>query len=113
VSVIGRDVAADGQAPEQEETSTKRCNAMVDIGGRKFLTGAGVAAAAAVTGSTWMEYPSNRLANVADLKINEPMDVRYPDGDILSSEDVDRLNGGAYSPTLRDRAQVSRDAIFN
>jgi arsenite oxidase small subunit len=67
---------------------------MVDIGRRKFLTGAGVAAAAAVTatavttagakaatGSTWMEYPSNRLANVADLKINEPMNVSYPDGD--------------------------------
>ncbi|MFP9139272.1 hypothetical protein ACLI1C_19010 [Devosia sp. XGJD_8] len=29
------------------------------------------------------------------------------------SEDIDRANGEAYSPTLRDRAQSSRDAIFN
>jgi len=28
-------------------------------------------------------------------------------------EDIDRANGEAYSPTLRDRAQNSRDAIFN
>nr|WP_278376149.1 hypothetical protein [Brucella anthropi] len=32
---------------------------------------------------------------------------------IHRSEDIDRANGEAYSPTLRDRAQNSRDAIFN
>jgi hypothetical protein len=32
---------------------------------------------------------------------------------IHRSEDIDRQNGQAYSPTLRDRAQNSRDAIFN
>lgn len=32
---------------------------------------------------------------------------------IHRSEDIDRANGEAYSPTLRDRAQSSRDAIFN
>ncbi len=32
---------------------------------------------------------------------------------IQRSEDIDRHNGEAYSPTLRDRAQNSRDAIFN
>lgn len=32
---------------------------------------------------------------------------------IHRSEDIDRANGEAYTPTLRDRAQNSRDAIFN
>lgn len=32
---------------------------------------------------------------------------------IWRSDDIDRVNGEAYSPTLRDRAQNSRDAIFN
>ena len=32
---------------------------------------------------------------------------------ILRSEDIDRIDREAYSPTLRDRAQNSRDAIFN
>lgn len=71
-----------------------RCKAMVDIGRRRFLTGAGVAAAAAVTASAIpaseagaaapsgpMVYPSTRLANISDLKVNEPMDVSYPDAD--------------------------------
>lgn len=71
-----------------------RCKAMVDIGRRRFLSGAGVAAAAAVTASAIpaseasaaaafgpMVYPSTRLANLSDLKVNEPMDVSYPDAD--------------------------------
>ena len=28
-----------------------------------------------------VEYPSNRLANVADLTENEPLDIAYPDDD--------------------------------
>ncbi|XWN33644.1 MAG: hypothetical protein ROR55_11560 [Devosia sp.] len=32
---------------------------------------------------------------------------------IRRSDDIDRVNGKTYSPTLRDRAQDSRDAIFN
>ncbi|MGV1905071.1 hypothetical protein [Agrobacterium cavarae] len=32
---------------------------------------------------------------------------------IPRSDDIDRANGEAYSPTLRDRAQDSRNAIFN
>ncbi|QFI69859.1 arsenate reductase (azurin) small subunit [Sinorhizobium alkalisoli] len=70
----------------------KRCHAMVDIGRRQFLTGAGVVAAGAVASTVApseavaaaparMQYPSNRLANVADLKVNEPLDVSYPDQD--------------------------------
>jgi arsenite oxidase small subunit len=30
-------------------------------------------------GLALVEYPSNKLANVADLKPNEPLDVSYPD----------------------------------
>jgi arsenite oxidase small subunit len=28
-----------------------------------------------------VEYPSNRLANIRDLKVNEPLNVAYPDDD--------------------------------
>ena len=71
----------------------KRCDAMVDVGRRKFLTGASVAAAGAAAATIAMpqakaapaaarvDYPSNRLANVHDLKLNEPMNVSYPDND--------------------------------
>jgi arsenite oxidase small subunit len=71
----------------------KRCDAMVDVGRRKFLTGASMtavgAAAAAVSiseakaapPSALVNYPSNRLANIRDLKVNEPLSVNYPDDD--------------------------------
>lgn len=71
----------------------KRCDKLVEVGRRRFLSGAFAAAAAvpaatllsgeskAVTGSARVDYPSNRLANVADLKANEAMDVNYPDED--------------------------------
>jgi arsenite oxidase small subunit len=64
---------------------------MVDVGRRKFISGAGLAAAgAAVTSiapnaakaapaAARVDYPANRLANVADLKVNEPLNVSYPD----------------------------------
>lgn len=67
-----------------------RCRNMADIGRRQFLRGsafaaAGVAAAAALPeqakarGNARVNYPANRLANVADLTVNEPLDVAYPD----------------------------------
>jgi arsenite oxidase small subunit len=68
-----------------------RCNVMIDAGRRKFLTGASVtavgAAASAVMPSqaksapaaALVNYPSNRLGNVHDLKVNEPLSVAYPD----------------------------------
>ena len=71
----------------------KRCDAIVDVGRRKFLSGAGLAAAgvAAATvapspaesapAAARVDYPSNRLANVRDLKANEPLNVAYPDRD--------------------------------
>jgi arsenite oxidase small subunit len=65
----------------------------VDSGRRKFLTGASVAAvsaaasavmapqATAAPGAARVNYPSNRIANVNDLKVNEPFNVAYPDTD--------------------------------
>lgn len=69
------------------------CKKLVDAGRRKFLTGAGVAAAGVAVAALPAEqakaappaarvtYPSNKLANIRDLKVNEPFDVSYPDGD--------------------------------
>lgn len=69
------------------------CDRMVDVGRRRFMSGAGFAAAGiAVTSlapaaakaappAARVEYPSNRLANVKDLKVDEPLSVAYPDAD--------------------------------
>jgi arsenite oxidase small subunit len=70
----------------------KRCKSVIAIGRRRFLTGAGVAAAGAAVGqlpvkaakaapAAGVDYPSAKLANVRDLKIDEPLDVAYPDAD--------------------------------
>jgi arsenite oxidase small subunit len=71
----------------------KRCDLMVDVGRRKFLSGAGMAAAGAAATTAMMapaqgapaparvDYPSRRLANLRDLKSNEPLSVAYPDKD--------------------------------
>jgi arsenite oxidase small subunit len=71
----------------------KRCDAMVDAGRRKFLSGAGVVAAGAAASAipiadtkaapapARVTYPSSRVANMRDLKINEPLPVSYPDDD--------------------------------
>ena len=73
------------------QESTKRCDRQVDIARRRFLSGAGVAAAAtaaaavvprkaeASTPLARVQYPSNRLANIGDLKPNTPLQVAYPD----------------------------------
>ena len=72
---------------------TKRCARLVDAGRRQFLQGgavaaAGAAAAAMIPGearaapaNAQVDYPSNRLANIADLAVNEPLDIAYPDAD--------------------------------
>jgi arsenite oxidase small subunit len=69
------------------------CRQMIELGRRQFLKRGGVgvagAAAAAVVAqparkaqaAARVEHPSNRLANVADLALNEPLDVAYPDED--------------------------------
>ena len=71
-----------------------RCTKMVDVGRRQFLQGgsivaAGLATAAALPSgeakaapaNAQIDYPSNRLANIADLKVNQPIDIEYPDAD--------------------------------
>lgn len=70
-----------------------KCSKLVDVGRRQFLRG-GATAAASVAAATVLpaqqaqatprarvDYPSNRLANVKDLKTNEPVDITYPDDD--------------------------------
>ena len=69
-----------------------KCNRLVDAGRRQFLRGGlmasagaaatavmGAAPAKAQTALARVDYPVNRLANIADLAVNEPMDIAYPD----------------------------------
>lgn len=70
-----------------------KCNKLVDTGRRQFLRGGvfGIAGAAAASvlpagpaqaqARAMVDYPSTRLANLADLKVDEPMDIAYPDAD--------------------------------
>lgn len=70
-----------------------RCDRKVDIGRRWFLSGAGVAAAGVAAATVVpqpaeasaplarVRYPSNRLANVSDLKTDAALPVAYPDRD--------------------------------
>lgn len=70
-----------------------RCTRMVEIGRRQFLRGSAFAAGAVAVGTgtaraqqagpalARVTYPSNRLANVADLSPDEPYFVAYPDAD--------------------------------
>jgi arsenite oxidase small subunit len=70
-----------------------KCNRLVDAGRRQILRGGAVAAAgAAATAALGTEtraapalarvaYPSTRVGNLADLKVNVPVDIAYPDAD--------------------------------
>ncbi|NCQ23454.1 MAG: arsenate reductase (azurin) small subunit [Rhodobacteraceae bacterium CG17_big_fil_post_rev_8_21_14_2_50_63_15] len=70
-----------------------KCNRLVDAGRRQFLRGslmatAGAAAAtviapekASAEALARVDFPQNRLANISDLAVNEPMDIAYPDAD--------------------------------
>jgi arsenite oxidase small subunit len=72
---------------------TKSCQHKVDLGRRQFLRGSGVVAVAGVAtavGATntkadmplaRVNYPSQKLANVKDLKVDEPTEISYPDAD--------------------------------
>jgi arsenite oxidase small subunit len=71
----------------------KRCNNMVDIGRRQFLRGGASAAAAAVAAGAVastaeatpslarVTYPSKKLGNVRELKVDQPVEITYPDPD--------------------------------
>lgn len=70
-----------------------RCDKMVEVGRRHFLKGGFAAAAAipmmgmaateakAASNGALLDYPSAKLGNVKDLKLNVPVDVAYPDAD--------------------------------
>jgi len=70
-----------------------KCNRLVDAGRRQFLRGGLVGAAGAAASTVLpaqqaqarslarVEYPPNKLGNVSDLVVNEPMDIEYPDAD--------------------------------
>jgi arsenite oxidase small subunit len=69
------------------------CNRLIALGRRQFLKG-GATAAAATLGAAAIRrdaratpalarvtYPSTRLANVKNLKTDEPVQIQYPDKD--------------------------------
>ena len=70
-----------------------KCNKLVDVGRRQFLRGGAISVAGAAAASVLapaaaqaqslarVEYPGTKLANLSDLKPNEPMDIAYPDAD--------------------------------
>lgn len=71
-----------------------KCNRLVDAGRRQFLRGGAMATAGAAVAAVapaseakaagalaQIDYPSNKLGNVADLVVNEPVDIEYPDAD--------------------------------
>lgn len=70
------------------------CDKLVDVGRRNFFArsaaaAAGVAVTAALPVSAaraapalaLVSYPSTKLANLRDLKVDEPKDIAYPDDD--------------------------------
>ncbi len=70
----------------------KQCDRLVDVGRRAFFARSGAAAAGAAAtvalpkGSAeaapslaLVVYPVSRLANIRDLKVDEPLPIAYPD----------------------------------
>lgn len=71
----------------------KRCDRLIEVGRRQFLRGGATATVATVAAGAFarqaqatpamalVNYPSHRLANVKDLKVDQPLDITYPDKD--------------------------------
>ena len=70
----------------------KGCKRLAEIGRRQFLRGGAVAAGAAgaaamgaaprrAEAAARVSYPAARLANIADLTVDDPLDIAYPDDD--------------------------------
>jgi arsenite oxidase small subunit len=69
----------------------RKCERLVDVGRRQFLRGGAIAAVGGVAATVATKsaqatpalarvaYPSTKLANVKDLKVDQPVDVTYPD----------------------------------
>lgn len=70
-----------------------RCRMLAEVGRRQFLRGSTTSAAGAVAvlaggapanaapAAARVTYPSSRLANLAELKVDVPVEVAYPDAD--------------------------------
>jgi arsenite oxidase large subunit len=91
---------------------------MVDVGRRQFLSGASMAAAGVAAATVAvpqskaapparLNYPSNRLANVSDLKANEPLNVSYPDNDAPGADKDCVVNSGLGSVRGARMAEMS------
>ena len=105
-----------------------KCNRLVDVGRRQFLRGGvlGVAGAAAATvmpagqaqaqtARAMLDYPSTKLANLADLKVNEPLDIGYPDSDspgVLLKLGT-AVEGGAGPDDVEHAARAHRTATLD
>jgi len=73
----------------------RKCDNLIDAGRRQFLRGAATAAAGGVaagalisprpaeakTALARVDYPTQKLGNVKDLKVDTPVDITYPDPD--------------------------------
>jgi arsenite oxidase small subunit len=72
----------------------RKCDKLVDVGRRQFLRGGAAAAAAGmaatmvpISGSkaapslARVNYPTQKLGNVKDLKVDQPVVITYPDKD--------------------------------
>ena len=106
-----------------------KCNKLVDAGRRQFLRGgavAGVGAAAtmmtgvqaqAATPGAQVDYPSTKLANIADLAVNDPVDIEFPDADspgiLLKMGEAVEGGGLALKPTRREPCRRSIAAAFD
>jgi arsenite oxidase small subunit len=76
-----------------ETSMPKSCRNLVDVGRRQFLRGGAMTAAAAAAAAVAprqanatpalarVDYPVTKLANIKQLKANEPLDIAYPDAD--------------------------------
>src|ERR1700758_3969085 len=79
-------------AVKEGESAMNRCKPGIVIGRRRFLAGAGVAAAGAAAtqlrvkpaktaAAAGVDYPPTKLPHGRDLKIDEPLEVAYPDAE--------------------------------
>ena len=71
----------------------RECRKLVEVGRRQFLKGSAATAGAiaatvapraparATPVPARIDYPSNRLANIAELDVDQPLDIAYPDVD--------------------------------
>ena len=70
----------------------RECRRLVEVGRRQFLRGRHRhgwrgrcsrrrGRARATPAPARITYPSNRLANIAELEIDQPLDIAYPDAD--------------------------------